>query len=768
MKRILIFLICLILVQTSFSQKSVLKKADTYYEKVAYALAADNYEKLRGSKLEDPQMLARLANSYYQIGETEKAAEIYALMINDPSANYDDIYRYAMSLKENKKYEESAVWVEKFMAIDRADIRALEYKDDREYLTDILNLPTRFEVTNLDINTDKTEFGGYIDPTTGDVYFVSNRKFNGLTQRYWTGNNTPFLDMFKGKIVGGNQIEGSKLVSDKANTNYHDGPLAYHPDGHKVFFTRNNMAKKRMGRYDDKGIQNLKLYYADIEPDGKWANIREVPYNNMAFSIGHPTFSKDGKTMYFSSDMPGGFGGADIYKATISEGMVDMAFGTPVNLGNKINTEGQEMFPWIDTASNLFFASDGHPGLGGLDNFVVVDFLNNPNGESENLGEPINSNRDDFAFIMLKTGNTGFMSSNRADGKGDDDIYSFKMLEPFKRQLKLKGIVADSKTREILPGAAVELQDDTGIIIAQTIADENGKYSFPVEPEMNYKLIGHKEDYFDKIEPVSTIDLPKDVSEIDKDLILLKDPGLGLYALVTDKKSGQPLQNVKMKVVDLSNGKVVIDEMTPVSGDILKPLLENRVGDCLKYQIILSKEGYLGKTAQLNHCIEKPGLVNVHQKMDLGMSKLEVGMDLSKIIDISMIHFDLDKSNIRPDAKVELDKIVQVLNQYPGMELELGAHTDCRGSYIYNEKLSDRRAKASAAYIKSKITNPDRINGKGYGESLLLNGCACEGKVKSDCSDEEHQENRRTEFKVIKIGAENIKVNNTSTNSFGN
>jgi outer membrane protein OmpA-like peptidoglycan-associated protein/tetratricopeptide (TPR) repeat protein len=751
MKGIFIFLICLFLVQTSFSQKSILKRADSYYEKVAYAMAVENYEKLRGSKMEDPQMLARLANSYYQIGETVKAEEVYAFMIRAPSANYDDIYRYAMSLKENRKYEESVVWVGKFMAIDRADIRALAYNEHREYLTEILNLPLRFEVKNLDVNTNMTEFGGYVDPNTEDVYFVSNRKFNGLAQRYWTGNNTPFLDMFSGKVVGENQIVGSKLVSEKVNTNFHDGPLAFHPDGHKVFFTRNNKAKKRMGRFDDKGIQNLKLYYADIDADGKWSNIREVPYNNLAFSTGHPSFSKDGKTMYFSSDMPGGFGGADIYEATISEGMVDMAFGTPVNLGNKINTEGQEMFPWVDSAFNLFFSSDGHPGLGGLDNFVVVDFLNKPTGPAENLGEPINSNRDDFAFIMLKNGNTGYMSSNRSGGKGGDDIYSFKVLEPFKRQLKLKGVVVDSKTREILQGATVQLQDETGNIIGQTIADENGKYLFPVEPGKEYKVTAYEDNYFDKVGRFSTVGLPTNISEIDKNINLLQDPGIGLYALVTDKKSGEPIEKVKMKVVDLSNGKVVLDEMTPISGDILKPLMENRVGDCLKYQMILSKEGYLGKTAQFNHCIDKQGLVNIHQKLDLGMNEINVGMDLSKIIDISMIYFDLNKYNIRADAQVELAKIVQVMNDNPTMEIELGSHTDCRASYAYNENLSDKHAKASAEWVKARISNPSRIYGKGYGESRLVNDCVCEAKVKSTCSEEEHQLNRRTEFIIKKM-----------------
>ncbi|MFA7274275.1 MAG: OmpA family protein [Crocinitomicaceae bacterium] len=751
MKRIIIFLTCLLLAQTTFAQNAVLKKADSYYGKVAYALAAENYEKVRGSKLEDPQLLARLANCYYQMGDSQKAEEVYVLMINDPTANYDDIYRYAMALKENKKYEESTKWIEKFMSINRADIRALEYKSDQNYLTEILNLPPRFEVTNLDINTENSEFGGYVDPTNDDVYYVSNRKFNGLSQRYWTGDNTPFLDMYKGKVGVGNQINGEQLVKNNANTNFHDGPLAYHPDGHKVFFTRNNLAKKRQGRYDDKGIQNLKLYYADIESDGSWSNIREVPYNNLAFSIGHPTFSKDGKTMYFASDMPGGYGGADIYKASIEEGIVEMAFGTPVNLGNEINTEGQEMFPWIDTAQNLFFASDGRPGLGGLDNFVVLNILDLRNAKAMNLGEPINSNRDDFAFIMLKDGESGYMSSNRADGKGADDIYSFKMLEPFKKQLKLKGTVVDSRTREILSEANVQLLDEAGNLVEQTQADKDGKYSFSVEPAMIYKVSAHKADYFDKIEIVSTLNLPVSLSEIDKDIYLMKDPGLALYALVTDKKTSEPLKDVKFKIVDLNTGTIVLEENTPITGDLMKALAENKVGDCLKYQLILSKEGYLGKTAQFNYCIEEPGLIKIHQKMDIALSKIEVGMDLAKIVGISMIYFDLNKFNIRKDAQLELAKIVQAMNDNPNMEIELGSHTDCRASYTYNMKLSDKRAKASAAWVRARITNPQRISGKGYGESKLTNDCGCEGDVKSDCTEEEHQLNRRTEFLIIKM-----------------
>ncbi len=221
--------------------------------------------------------------------------------------------------------------------------------------------------------------------------------------------------------------------------------------------------------------------------------------------------------------------------------------------------------------------------------------------------------------------------------------------------------------------------------------------------------------------------------------------------MVTDRANGQPLDSVYIKVVDLTTGKTVIDEMTTSSGDVMKPLLENKVGDCLKYQIILQRRGYLGKTLKFNHCIDKPGLVSLHQKLDFGMDKLEVGMDIGKVLKINPIYFDLNKYNIRPDAAAELAIIVQVMNDNPTMVIELGSHTDCRSSYAYNEKLSDNRAKSSAKWVREKISNPERIYGKGYGEAILVNGCACEGAVKSTCTEEEHQLNRRTEFIIKKL-----------------
>jgi outer membrane protein OmpA-like peptidoglycan-associated protein len=244
---------------------------------------------------------------------------------------------------------------------------------------------------------------------------------------------------------------------------------------------------------------------------------------------------------------------------------------------------------------------------------------------------------------------------------------------------------------------------------------------------------------------------------------LEKDPGLSLFALITDKKTGKPLDQVKVYLVDNMTGQSK-QIVTPPTGDFREALFGKKLNDRGSYNLVLQKEGYFSKTVTYNTVFDRPGQYDVQSVLDLGMDP-EV-KDLAEMIQINPINFDLNKFNIRADAAKELDKIVEVMNKYPNLVVELGSHTDCRASKAYNMKLSDKRAKASAEYIKKKITNPARIYGKGYGESRLLNGCECEGTVKSDCSEEEHEKNRRTEFKVISTGDDKLKVNNTSTDSF--
>jgi outer membrane protein OmpA-like peptidoglycan-associated protein len=229
-------------------------------------------------------------------------------------------------------------------------------------------------------------------------------------------------------------------------------------------------------------------------------------------------------------------------------------------------------------------------------------------------------------------------------------------------------------------------------------------------------------------------------------VLLEKDPGLSLYFLVKDKASTSVLQDVKIKFTDKLTGKVD-SVMSSVAGDYRMPLTGKKLGDQLTYTIAFEKPGYLSKSIVYDAAIFKEGEIRIEETLD----KIDVGLDLAKIIDIKPIYFDLGKSIIRPDAAIELDKIVKVMNENPNMVVELGSHTDCRSSAQSNMSLSERRAKASADYIKKRITNPERIYGKGYGETQLTNGCECEGAVKSTCPEDEHQKNRRTEFKIIKM-----------------
>ena len=443
--------------------------------------------------------------------------------------------------------------------------------------------------------------------------------------------------------------------------------------------------------------------------------------------------------------MPGGFGGADLYKVTING---DGTIGKQENLGDKVNTEGQEMFPWISSEGLLFFSSNGHIGLGGLDVFVCTT----ENGKLDNLsnvGRPLNSQRDDFAFTFNADGKSGHFSSNREGGKGDDDVYSFQMTRPFVFKITLTGIVIDKGDNTILAGSEVILKDKNGKVIATVIADKNGAYSFTVEPGKEYQLVSTNDNYTQNMVSVSIAkDAPK---EVKADVMLEKVPTFALYGLIKDSKSGQILSDVTIKIIDKKSGNLVYEGKTPSTGDFSKGLEGIKLNDELSYTISLAKEGYLTKMADFKHKVDKPGVINVHEKLDVSIGKVEIGTDLATLIDIKPIYFDLGKYAIRKDAAVELEKIVKVMNEYPTMVIQLGSHTDCRSSKDFNMKLSSNRAKASADYIKRKIKNPERIYGKGFGESKLKVNCPCEGAVKSNCSEEEHQKNRRTEFIIMKM-----------------
>jgi outer membrane protein OmpA-like peptidoglycan-associated protein len=637
--------------------------------------------------------------------------------------------------------------MEKFNKLASHDTRGLSYVNNPTYMEKIEKQGAHFTIANLNCNTPSADFGGYPTIANNDAYFVSSRRKRVLVQNEWSWNGKRFLDLYKSSITSSAELENIQLIEKKVNTRFHEGPMCFSPDGKYVYFTRNNIEKGDK-RKDKKGIQNLKLYRATIDSEGIWTNQEAMVFNSKEYSVGHPSISADGKTLYFASDMPGGFGGADLYTVALN---LDGSYGQPENLGKQFNTEGQEMFPWISNDGHLFFSSNGHIGLGGLDIFVMLPNKKGGFDKLMNVGKPVNGQNDDFAFTMNKDNKTGYFSSNRDGGKGDDDIYSYVLTKSFKQNLIVEGLVADVLSKEAIAGASVYLKDENGNILATAIADENGMYSFELEPDKNYVVAASNDKYFEDLVNLSTIGLNPDIETIKQDLELEKDPGLALYCLVTDGKSNLPLEGVKMTITDKSTGTEFFSTTTPATGDAKKGIADKKINDLLSYTIKLEKEGYLSKTVVYSQKIMKPGIINVHEDLDLTMDKLDIGMDLASLIDIKPIYFDLGKYIIRKDAALELDKIVKVMNDYPTMQIELGSHTDCRSSYASNEKLSANRANASAAYIKAKITNPERIYGKGYGENKLKIDCPCEGAVKSTCTEAEHQQNRRTEFVIIKM-----------------
>lgn len=744
MKKLIFLAIVLIAHTLVNAQTGTLEKANRYFNLLSYDKAIILYESLLGSKVDNSQLKAKLAQSYLFVNQVDKAVEKYAEAFSlDNSLSVEHNLYYAQSLKSLGRYAESDQWMAKYNEQKKGSLIADNYVKNKDYLEKINSSEKHFTIGNVAFNSSKSDFGGYNFSKGNSLFFISSRGFRPVQWKYgWNGDR--FLDLYNLKLTESAKAQKPKRIKNTVNSRYHEGPICFNADESMVYFTRNNLSSGKLRR-DAKGIQNLTILIAEVDDEGNWINIKSLKINSKDYSVGHPSISKDGKTLYFASDMPGGFGGADLYKATILE---DGNLGAPINLGKTINTEGQEMFPWIAPNGQLFFASNGLMGLGGLDNFVAeLDEQGNVTNY-QHCGKEINSSMDDFGLSFMPDGKTGYFSSNRTDGLGGDDIYTFNLIKPFIFKLVLSGQVADKDNKEILPGTLIQLLDENDKVIGSVTADEKGRYAFNVDPGKVYKL-KFSDPLYDNLAIEVPVKQASGAMIIDAELS--KKPDFGILCLVNDAVDALPLEGVTVLVKEKKTGKILLSNTTEKEGAVNAALENVKIGDKMEIEITVSKGGYLTKTDRIILTVDRPGTINLHEKMNVNLSKLDVGMDLATLIDIKPIYFDLGKSVIRKDAAVELDKIIKVMNEYPTMVVELGSHTDCRGSIASNAKLSDNRAKASAEYIKKKITNPQRISGKGYGESKLIINCPCEGTVKSTCPETEHQKNRRTEFIIIKM-----------------
>ncbi len=706
--------IAILCASPAFSQNnSPAVKADKLYQSFAYHEAIDEYLKVLAKEPENATAIRNIADCYRLTNNSEKSEVYYAKVVKLKDAKPTDKYHYAQSLMYNAKYDEAKKYFSEYAAVSTSDERAQNSLSAIGKIDEFFLDSAKSIVSKILINSDKADFSPVF--FHDGIVFVSSRESQAKDRTHtWTGN--PFLTLYYAQGKDAN-LRSAELFSKEIQSKFNDGPACFNKEGNQLYLTRNSSS---LSNRSDRVVK-LKIVTSKFE-DGKWSEPTDLPFISNQYNTAHAWLAKDGIRLYFASDMPGGYGGMDLYYVD----KTDDGWSAPMNLGNKINTKGNELFPFVNDDNTLYFSSDGQVGLGGLDVYECT-YKDGKWSEPRNMGYPVNTHKDDFALTLDKEGSKGYLSSNRAGGKGDDDIYFVELL----KKIVVAGTVTDKKTGKPIEGADVILKDREGKELARTQAKVDGTYEFELEYNKDYSLLAEKAGYSKESKMISTVNTKESKIIVDFKLQKLL---FGIEGIVSDKETGVPLEQSNVVLLNSSNKE--IGSVTTGPDGYYSFTLESDK----KYRVKASHEGYFSKSEEVSTIGKKEGKI----KLDMPLEKIV----LNKPIRLDNIYYDLAKWNIRPDAAKELDKLVQILKDNPTIVIELSSHTDCRASDAYNMDLSDKRAKSAAKYIVEvgKI-DKERITGKGYGETMLINRCA--NGVK--CSEAEHQENRRTEFKVLKF-----------------
>ncbi len=487
------------LVAQEVKEDRLVNKANASYESYSFSPAIDIYKRVLDKGYVSADLLKKLGNSYYFNADYREAADIYKRLANEyPSDITPEYYfRYAQTLKTLGDYDSSNAVMSKFLQATSGDIRAKAFKDEKDYLDEIKKNSGRYDISSFEYNSPYSDFAPSFYKE--GLIFSSDRDTGNLARYRHTWNSKDFLDLYvvgidsasmnsvmklDGRFSGDRTAANAPVQrtdvnkNSKVNTRLHESTSIATKDGNTLYFTRNNFTE---GKYkkDEQGVIRLKIFKAE-RIEGAWSNITELPFNSDAYSVAHPALSPDEKTLYFASDMPGTLGESDIFKVAIN---ADATYGPPENLGNTINTEARETFPFVTSEEVLYFSSDGHPGLGGLDIFATKISNGKFNRPIFNVGEPVNGNMDDFTFILNEVSKKGYFASNRSAGIGADDIYGFVENIPLKLECsqEVTGTVRDKISNEVLVGATVKVIDENNDEILTTITDSAGNYTLELD-----------------------------------------------------------------------------------------------------------------------------------------------------------------------------------------------------------------------------------------------------------------------------------------------
>lgn len=522
------------------AQTAGIKNADKKYDNYAYADAIKAYERLVEKGVRDEKVFQRLGNSYYLIGELQEALKYYQeLFIINENQEAEYLYKYAQCLKSEGNYAQSDEILEKLSQKAPSDKRAVLFLNNRNYLEDIKANSGRFDIADAGINSKDSDYGSTI--LDNKLVFTSARDTGSIIKKNFKWTNKAISTLYSVELNPDGSV-GKPMFFHKENlkVNFNQSTPVFTKDGRTMYFTRNNSVDGKRRQNENK-ITFLKLYKATLIGE-EWKEVQELPFNSDEYSVAHPALSVDEKTLYFASDMPGTFGASDIFKVSIE---TDGTFGKPENLGPEINTESRETFPFISDENELYFASDGRPGLGGLDIYVSKINKDGSFDEVQNIGEPINSKQDDFAFIINSKNRNGFFSSNRLNGQGLDDVYRFTENRKLICEQLISGTITDQETNETLSNVSLILFDEAGKSAVETKSAANGNYSFSnVKCGKKYFIKTSKEEYLFK---EVSLTLKKATGSVSMPIALEKKPK-PITAIPVVIKANNSIKPVKVSI----------------------------------------------------------------------------------------------------------------------------------------------------------------------------------------------------------------------------
>ncbi len=508
-KNYILVCLALMLSLSVFSQQGKQKRADTLFNKFSFVKAAKVYRELIEKNYNKDYATRQLADCYSFLRDPRNATRYYKSVVKQENVPVEYYYKYAQSLRGMKKYDESQIWLKRFKDSGGV-VNANDFSKDINFITSVFGAKQQYFLDRVRFNSKYSDFGAF--EHNGNVYFTSARDEGAAIKRLYGWNEQPFLDVYVAEVGSKRNVDFKGKLKGDVNSIYHDGPVTITKDGNTMYFSRNNL-KNDIETKDKKGLTNMKIYRATLQ-DSIWTNIEDLSINNANYSTQHAALNIDDTKLFFTSDRPGGYGGSDIYVVDIN---IDGTLGEPKNIGNIVNTESAEGFPFMNNEGVLFFSSDGHTGLGLLDVFATIKGEEDENiVDVINLGVPVNSNKDDFSFTMNKNGITGYFASNRQGGRGSDDIYAFHR-EPV---LHVEGVVTDAINTNPVPNARITLFDDKGNEIAYMDTDENGYYQINIDRNQDFKIVASQDKYIEDYRNFTSRNIQTELITINANLLL--------------------------------------------------------------------------------------------------------------------------------------------------------------------------------------------------------------------------------------------------------